>query len=83
MVNSKISSKGQLTIPKKLREEYDLKPGDKVSFEQTDAGLNHPSLVRLKLFTSDQRLILRALGHLSTRDQDNLTQSLSTHLPIR
>ncbi|GAB4249959.1 MAG: hypothetical protein Kow00122_07490 [Thermoleophilia bacterium] len=33
------------------------------------AGLGHPSLVRLKLFTLDHRLILRRLGTLNGSDQ--------------
>ena len=33
MPTAKITSKGQITIPKKVREELHLKSGDKVSIE--------------------------------------------------
>lgn len=39
MVYSKISKKGQLTIPKEMREELDLTPGDRIKFELDDEEL--------------------------------------------
>lgn len=33
MVESKVGSKGELFLPKKIRQELDLKAGDKVFFE--------------------------------------------------
>jgi len=33
-----ISSKGQVTIPKEIREELELEPGDKVKFELGSGG---------------------------------------------
>lgn len=32
MEQAKVTSKGQITIPKKIREKLGLKPGDKVNF---------------------------------------------------
>lgn len=37
-VKSTISSKGQITIPVKIRRALGLKPGTRVSFELTQAG---------------------------------------------
>jgi AbrB family looped-hinge helix DNA binding protein len=34
-----ISSKGQVLIPKRLREKYGIEPGVKVTFEETNDGL--------------------------------------------
>ncbi len=36
MMKSKISSKGQLVIPKYLRDSVDMKPGDKVVIVKVD-----------------------------------------------
>ncbi len=33
MATATITSKGQVTIPKKIRDKLGLKPGDKVDFE--------------------------------------------------
>lgn len=33
MAYSTLSTKGQLTIPKRLREELELSPGDKIEFK--------------------------------------------------
>src|SRR5437762_2822024 len=45
------------------------------------AGLPVPSMVRMKLFTLDHRLILRKLGKLNTIDRKSLLNSLSSLLP--
>lgn len=41
------------------------------------SGLSAPSVVRMKLFTLDNRFILRKIGHLSKTDQNRVKQSLS------
>lgn len=35
---SRVTSKGQVTIPKEIREELGLQPGDELRFEATDEG---------------------------------------------
>lgn len=34
----RVTTKGQVTIPKKIREEMGIEPGDEVVFEPTDGG---------------------------------------------
>ena len=34
----KVSKKGQITIPKEIRDELGLTPGEEVEFHQTDRG---------------------------------------------
>jgi antitoxin PrlF len=34
----KITSKGQVTIPKEIRDELGIEPGDEIAFEETDSG---------------------------------------------
>jgi mRNA interferase MazF len=41
-----------------------------------DAGLPGPSIIRAKLFTLDERLILRALGELSEKDKSTVKNIL-------
>lgn len=38
MPKAKVTSKGQVTIPKEIREKMNLNPGDKVFFEETADG---------------------------------------------
>jgi len=39
MSYSKITKKGQMTIPVRYRKKYDLKEGAIITFEETDEGL--------------------------------------------
>lgn len=41
------------------------------------SGLTAPSVIRMKLFTLDHRLIIRKIGHLSNDDQKQVKKSLS------
>lgn len=34
----RITTKGQVTIPKEIRDALGIEPGDEVAFEETDAG---------------------------------------------
>ena len=44
------------------------------------SGLTAPSVVRMKIFTLDNRFILRKIGHLSKSDQNQFKKSLSNLL---
>ncbi len=37
--STRVTEKGQATIPHELREKYDLKPGDEVVWMDTDEGI--------------------------------------------
>lgn len=45
------------------------------------SGLPHPSVVRMKLFTLDERFVLRRLGSLSPADVKSVQASLALLLP--
>ena len=45
-----------------------------------EIGLSKPSLVRLKLFTLDERLVKRKIGQLSKFDITNVKNSLASHI---
>jgi mRNA interferase MazF len=55
-------------------------PGDCTLKNYSEAGLPLPCLVRLKLFTLDNRVVLRRLGRLSDADLARVEASLDTHL---
>jgi mRNA interferase MazF len=46
------------------------------------AGLPHPSVVRMKLFTLDERFVLRKAGKLSSADRLAVQRSLQRLLPF-
>jgi len=52
-------------------------PLDVAINNKKQSGLTAPSVVRMKLFTLDNRFILRKIGHLSKADQKEVKQSLS------
>lgn len=35
---SRVTAKGQVTIPKEIREELGIQPGDEVTFEEAESG---------------------------------------------
>ncbi len=46
------------------------------------AGLPSPSIVRMKLFTLDEQLILRKAGVLASADRAKVSQALRRLLPV-
>ena len=56
-------------------------PLDWLIQEPEPAGLKQPCLVRMKLFTLDERLLLGQLGELSDTDQHGVSQRLKALLP--
>jgi mRNA interferase MazF len=56
-------------------------PGDVHLTDLKAAGLNAPCLARLKLFTLDNRLVVKKIGRLAAADQQQLSQQLQTFLP--
>lgn len=55
-------------------------PGDTPVTDLASAGLTVPCIVRLKLFTLDNRLIIRRLGRLSADDLRAVDQEIRTTL---
>ena len=52
-------------------------PLDCEIISKKQSGLTAPSVVRMKLFTLDNRFIIKNIGHLSDSDQKKVKQSLS------
>lgn len=51
---TRVTEKGQATIPKELREKYDLEPGDEVIWMDTDDGI----VVKKRTRTSGRGLLV-------------------------
>jgi len=55
-------------------------PGDTNIEELSMAGLHTPCIIRLKVFTLDNRLIIRRNGRLSEKDRKNVAKSIRLYL---
>lgn len=44
---------------------------------EKQSGLTAPSVIRMKIFTLDNRFILRKIGHLSKADQNQVKKNLA------
>jgi mRNA interferase MazF len=68
---------GQSVLAMITSQKNDPWPLDCLIKNKKHSGLTAPSVVRMKLFTLDNRFILRKIGHLSKNDQKQVIQSLS------
>ena len=57
-------------------------PGDSPISQWAACGLSAPCSVRLKLFTLDNRLIVKRIGRLSDEDKNRVTAALKAILPF-
>src|SRR5712691_3919414 len=55
-------------------------PGDTEIEKYQSAGLRTPCIVRLKLFTLDNRLIIKRIGHLSREDRAEMSEQLHRYI---
>ena len=55
-------------------------PGDTRLIDLSSAGLNAPCIVRLKLFTLDNRLLIRKTGTLAEADRQAFSENLRLYL---
>jgi len=59
-------------------QKNDSWPLDVSIKNRKQSGLTAPSVVRMKIFTLDNRFILRKIGHLSKTDQNQVKKSLTS-----
>lgn len=57
--------------------------GDTLLSDPASAGLKTPSLVRLKMFTLDNRFISGRIGVLAARDQAAVAAEFHNFMPVR
>ena len=73
MYEIKVTSKGQVTIPKKLREEMGLEPGDYLEIKEEAAGY----LINKKI---DKEKIEKYVGILDNdKSSDDIVKELRGH----
>lgn len=66
--SAKVTSKGQITLPAKLRERLGIKPGDRVSFEED--GQNGVWMITRKVTAADLKGILKTNIRLTDEELD-------------
>ena len=69
---TKITSKGQVTIPKDVRERLGLRPGDEIEFVDDRKGFR----VQKRVVASPFRKYRGHLKHLAGRDPDDLLEQM-------
>ena len=62
--STRVTEKGQATIPKELREKYNLEPGDEVVWIDTDEGI----IVKKRTRTAGRGLLLPDDASEDTRE---------------
>jgi antitoxin PrlF len=70
MATSRMTAKGQITIPKALRERLGLLPGDEVEFIEVEGGLRVQKRVAESPFTRYRGY----LRHLKGQDSDTVVE---------
>jgi len=75
--STKVTEKGQATIPKELREKYDLGPGDEVVWMDTDEGI----VVKKRTQSSGRGLLVP--DDTSEEKRDEIAEELSQRLRER
>jgi len=79
-LNNKIEHSVMAMITSAKHSDWPL---DSLINDLSSAGLSAPSLIRLKFFTLDHRLIRGTLGELSNEDQLSFDENLKILLGIR
>ena len=71
-VKSKVTSKGQVTIPKDVRERLGLRPGDEIEFVEDYAGFR----MQKRLLASPFKKYRGYLKGLAGRNPDDLVERM-------
>ena len=75
MIVAKITSKGQVTIPKKVREKLGVQPGEDVGFEEKGDLI----LIRKAVTKSPFDKWVGKLKHLKGQRSDDLVREIRGH----
>ena len=72
MAVSRVNTKGQVTIPKALRERFGFRPGDEIEFIEVEGGLRVQKRRQGSPFSRYQGY----LSHLKGQDPDALLEAM-------
>ncbi len=75
MITAKVTSKGQVTIPKRVREKLGVNPGEDVGFEEKDGVM----LIRKVVTKSPFDKWVGKLKHLKGQRSDELVKEMRGH----
>jgi antitoxin PrlF len=75
MITAKVTTKGQVTIPKKVREKLGVQPGETIGFEEKDGVL----IVTKIIVKSPFDKWVGKLTHLKGRRSDDLVREARGH----
>jgi len=75
MIFAKVTSKGQVTIPKEVREKLGVHPGEAVGFEEKDGVL----VMTKAVITSPFDKWVGRLTHLKGKRSDDLVKEARGH----
>jgi AbrB family looped-hinge helix DNA binding protein len=73
IASAKVTSKGQITLPAKLRERLGIKPGDRVSFEED--GMQGVRLIARTVTAADLKGILKTNVRLTDEELEEAISS--------
>jgi antitoxin PrlF len=75
MIHAKVTSKGQITLPKKVREKLGVRPGEDVAFEERNGIFYIKKTVKESPFDK----WIGRLKQLEGQQSDNLVKELRGH----
>ena len=79
MITARVTSKGQITLPKKIREKLGVRPGEDVGFEERDNHLVISKVVSKSPFDK----WVGTLKHLKGQRSDDLVRKARGHDNLR
>jgi AbrB family looped-hinge helix DNA binding protein len=72
MPKARVTTKGQVTVPKEVRDRLGIRPGDEIEFSEEGRGY----LVRKRIAASPFRKYRGYLKHLAGRDPDDVIEQM-------
>ena len=72
MAKAKVTTKGQITIPKEVRDSLGLRPGDEIEFAQDETGYRMEKLIQVSPFAQWRGYLKELAGRTTDELMDEL-----------